>query len=173
MKNNTKMITEAGAMIALAQVLSYIKLFQLPQGGSITFGSMVPIILFASYWGGKYGLIAAFTYGFMQFIFGGFVLNPMSILLDYILAFGILGIVGFFPKTLKGVLTGSTIAIIFRFLCHFLSGWLIFWFYAPDNIAPWLYSLQYNSFVLVELIITLVIITTIYKPYMNFKNTSK
>ncbi|SHH47486.1 thiamine transporter [Anaerosphaera aminiphila DSM 21120] len=169
MKNNTKMLTEAGVMIALAQVLSYVKLFQLPQGGSVTLGSMVPIILFSATWGGKYGLIASFIYGIFQFMFGGFILNPLSILLDYIIAFGVLGIVGFFPKTLRGTLVGSTIAILIRFVCHFLSGWLIFGFYAPDNLAPWLYSLQYNSFVFVELVITLIIIAAVYKPYMNFK----
>ena len=94
MTNNkkTKMLAEAGVMIALSQILSYFKLIQMPQGGTVTPGSMVPIIMFALLWGGKYGITASITYGVLQFTLGGaFSLHPLSIILDYLFGFGVLG----------------------------------------------------------------------------------
>ena len=71
MKNtNVRMLVEAGVMIALAQVLSYVVIYQMPQGGSVTAGSMVPILLFAVRWGTAQGLLAGAVYGILQFILG-------------------------------------------------------------------------------------------------------
>ena len=148
----------------MSQILSYVKFFQMPQGGSVTAASMAPVIIFSLIWGGKYGLLACTTYGFLQFAFGGeATLSIWSILLDYILAFGLLGIAGFFNKDLKSALFGTTLAMLLRYLCHFLSGWLIFYMYAPEGQAPWLYSLIYNAFMIPEIIITLPIVAILYK----------
>ena len=165
-KSKTQMLAEAGIMIALSQLLSYFKLFTMPQGGSVTPGSTVPIILFALIWGGKYGLIASFTYGLLQFILGGGIsIHPLSIVLDYFLAFGLLGVAGFFNKNLKTSLFGTTIAMFLRFLCSFLSGWIVFESYAPEGQAPWLYSLIYNAtYMIPELIITLILVALLYNP---------
>ncbi|EFI41564.1 MULTISPECIES: energy-coupled thiamine transporter ThiT [Peptoniphilus] len=164
----SKMLAEAGVMIALSQILSYVKVFQMPQGGSITIASMVPIIFFSLIWGGKKGILASVTYGILQFALGGEgILNPLSILLDYLLAFGVLGVAGFFPKNITGAITGTSVAVLLRYFFHFLSGWLVFYMYAPEGVAPWIYSLSYNSYMLVELVISVVVITIIYKPLIN------
>lgn len=165
-QNKIKMLAEGGVMIALSQILSYITFFQMPQGGKVTPGSMVPIILFALIWGGKPGIIASVAYGILQFLLGGaFSLHPLSILLDYIVGFGVLGVAGFFSKDYKGAIAGTIIAVCLRFISSFLSGWLVFGSYAPAGEAPWLYSLVYNATYMVpELIITTVVIALIYKP---------
>lgn len=165
-KNKTKMLAEAGVMIALSQILSYIKFIQMPQGGTVTPGSMVPIILFALIWGGKYGVMASVTYGILQFVLGGaFTLHPLSILLDYLLGFGVLGVAGFFNKDYKSSIFGTMLAVFLRYISSFLSGWLVFGAYAPAGKAPWLYSLGYNAtYMIPELIITTIVIALIYKP---------
>ena len=166
--NKTKALTQAGVMIALSQILSYVKFFQMPQGGSVTAASMVPVIFFSLVWGGKYGLMACTTYGLLQFALGGeAMLNPLSILLDYILAFGLLGVAGFFSKDLKNALFGTALAVLLRYLCHFLSGWIVFGEYAPPGQAPWLYSLIYNSYMLVELVITVIVIEILYQKVIK------
>ena len=166
--NKTKALTQAGVMIALSQILSYVKFFQMPQGGSVTAASMVPVIFFSLVWGGKYGLMACTTYGLLQFALGGeAMLNPLSILLDYILAFGLLGVAGFFNKDLKNALFGTGLAVLLRYLCHFLSGWIVFGEYAPPGQAPWLYSLIYNSYMLVELVITVIVIEILYQKVIK------
>lgn len=166
--NKTKALTQAGVMIALSQILSYVKFFQMPQGGSVTAASMVPVIFFSLVWGGRYGLMACTTYGLLQFALGGeAMLNPLSILLDYILAFGLLGVAGFFNKDLKSALFGTGLAVLLRYLCHFLSGWLVFGAYAPPGQAPWLYSLIYNSYMLVELVITVIVIEILYQKVIK------
>lgn len=165
-KNKTKMLAEAGVLIALSQILSYIKFIQMPQGGTVTPGSMVPIILFSLLWGGKYGITASITYGILQFVLGGaFSLHPLSIILDYILGFGVLGVAGYFNKTYTSSIFGTTLAVFLRYICSFLSGWLVFGAYAPEGTAPWLYSLGYNAtYMIPELIITVLVISLIYKP---------
>lgn len=171
MTNNkkTKMLAEAGVMIALSQILSYFKLIQMPQGGTVTPGSMVPIIMFALLWGGKYGITASITYGVLQFTLGGaFSLHPLSIILDYLFGFGVLGIAGFFNKNYSSAIFGTVLAVFLRYLSSFLSGWLVFGSYAPEGKAPWLYSLVYNAtYMIPELIITTIVIALIYKPLKN------
>lgn len=172
MKNRGAMtLTLGGILIALSQVLSYIKIWQMPQGGAVTIGSMVPILIFVLIAKPGPAFIATFAYGFLQFAIGGdFLLNPASIFLDYILAFGILGIATFFPKNLPGALIGSALAILARYACHVLSGVLIFYMYAPEGVSPLVYSLVYNTFLLVELAITIVILAVLYKPVVkNFE----
>ena len=165
-------LVEGAIMIALATVLSFIRVFKLPWGGSITLLSMLPIALFSIKRGVKSGMIVSFLFALIQFgqgildgLFGwGLTLGMLiaCILLDYILAFTVLGLAGLFRKKLSGQIAGIALAVVLRFLCHFLSGVVIWhsfgqlWgdFYTENT---WLYSLLYNgAYMLPELIFTVV-----------------
>jgi len=165
-KVNTRMLVEAGMMVALAQVLSYVKLFEMPQGGSVTAGSMVPIFIFAFRWGTLRGLLAGMVYGILQFILGEkYSYHIVSILFDYVIAFACLGLAGLFRhKGMLGVMAGAFLGVFGRFICHVISGVVVFASYAPEGQSPWVYSILYNgSFLLVELVISLVIVGVLYK----------
>jgi len=166
---NVKMLVEGAMMIALAYVLSLVKVWQMPSGGSITAGSMIPILVFAFRWGGKKGLLVGAVYGTLQFILGPkWSFHIVSILFDYSVAFAFLGIVGFFAKkddSLLKTLMGIIIAISFRFVAHVISGVVVFSMYAPEGQSPLAYSMIYNgSYLLPELIISLIIFSMLYKP---------
>lgn len=160
-----KKLTLCAVFVALATVLSAIKIYHLPLGGSITLLSMLPILLIGVFLGPKWSLCSAFLYSLIQLLHGvtdglfGWGLTPIcligTILLDYIFAFTALGLMGFI-KTDKPLMIGIKTAIILliRFLCHFLSGVIIFNIWC-DWDSVWLYSLCYNgSFMLPELIFT-------------------
>lgn len=167
MKHKTLMIVEAGVLIALAQILSYIKIYQSLYGGSVTAASMVPILIFALRWGARKGLMAGAVYGVLQFILGPkYSFHILSIALDYVFAFGALGLAGLFARRgLRGALMGTGAGISFRFLSHFLSGVVIFGMYAPEGMSPVVYSLIYQAtYLLPELAITLLVIGLLYKP---------
>lgn len=164
--NKTKMLASAGVMIALAQILSYMKLFRMPQGGTVTPGKYVPLILFALIYGGKSGCLLGFVFGILQFVLdGGQIYHPLSLLLDYFVAFSVVGVAGFFNKSYLSAIRGTILAMLLSFCSFFLSGWLVFGSYAPEGQAPWLYSLIYNaSYMLPETIITIILISILYKP---------
>lgn len=170
MKFKTRMLTEAGAMIALAQALSYVKLFEAPYGGSVTAGSMIPIIVFSLRWGMKSGLLAGLVYGILQFILGGeiYSYHIVSILFDYLVAFAVLGLAGLFKSNMKGMFAGTFLGIFGRFICHVISGVVVWASYAPEGTSPLVYSILYNgSYLLPELVITLVIVGILYKPLIR------
>ncbi|MGE5678085.1 MAG: energy-coupled thiamine transporter ThiT [Pseudomonadota bacterium] len=169
-KTSTKMLTEAGIMIAAAQILSYVKIFEAPYGGSITAGSMIPIIVFSLRWGVKWGILAGAAYGILQFLLGGAIysFHIVSILFDYVVAFGFLGLAGLFRSSVKGVFLGSFMGILGRFVCHVISGVVVWASYAPEGMNPLFYSVMYNgSYLLPELVITLVIVGVLYKPIIK------
>ncbi|MHB1392906.1 MAG: energy-coupled thiamine transporter ThiT [Clostridia bacterium] len=169
-KTSTRMLTEAGLMIAAAQILSYVKIFEAPYGGSVTAGSMIPIIVFSLRWGVKSGLLAGTAYGILQFLLGGAIYSYhiVSILFDYVVAFGLLGLAGLFRNSIKGVFMGTCLSLLGRFLCHVISGVVVWASYAPEGMNPMIYSVLYNgSYLLPELIITLVIIGILYKPLIR------
>ncbi|MEA4847989.1 MAG: energy-coupled thiamine transporter ThiT [Clostridiaceae bacterium] len=170
MKTSTKMLTEAGIMIAAAQILSYVKIFEAPYGGSVTAGSMIPIIVFSLRWGVRYGLLAGTAYGILQFLLGGTIYSYhiVSILFDYVIAFGLLGLAGLFRNSIKGVFLGTLLGISGRFICHVISGVVVWASYAPESMDPLFYSIVYNgSYLLPEFIITLVIVGILYKPLIK------
>ena len=138
--------------IAIAFVLSYIKV-SLPQGGSVTPASMLPILAYAWAFGPAAGITAGLVYGGLQLMQGMWILHPVQVLLDYILPFAFLGFAAFSRKNLQ---IGIVIACLARFLCHYVSG-LIFWrMYAPEGQPVAIYSLLYNgSYMLAETIICL------------------
>ncbi len=163
--NKTRMVVEAGIMIALSTVLSLLTLFKMPQGGSITAGSMIPIIFFAVRWGVGPGLLAGLAYGLIQAILpGAYIMHPVQFLLDYPIAFTCLGLAGFFNKNTYSALAGTAVAVVGRLICHLLSGVIFFGEYAPAGQSPWLYSFIYNgTFLGGELMITAVIVILLVK----------
>ena len=161
----TQMLVEGGIMIALAQILSYIKIFEAPAGGSVTAGSMVPIMIFAIRWGAKKGVLVGAVYGVLQFLLGPkWSFHPVSILFDYPIAFGFIGLAGLFNKNIKGIFTGIILGVLGRFICHVISGVVVFASSAPAGQHPLLYSIGYNgSFLSLELIISVLIVWILYK----------
>lgn len=169
----TKILVEGAAMVALATVLSFIRVFKLPWGGSITLLSMLPIVLFSIRRGVKSGMVVSFVYALVQFFQGvldglfGWGLTPIMliacILLDYVLAFFVLGLAGLFRKNgIAGWIGGIALAVGLRFVCHFLSGVVIWgsfgelWSgFSTDN--TWLYSFLYNGcYMLPEMLFTII-----------------
>lgn len=141
---NAKLIAEMGVSIALAAVLHLIKLWEMPQGGSITLGTMVPLFVIGFRRGPAVGAITGAIYGILEgWIIGGgrFFYHPAQVILDYPLAFGLLGIAGFFPKYPA---LGVTLGAAARYLSHVVSGVVFFAQYAPKGQPIWLYSLGYN-----------------------------
>ncbi|MDO5027712.1 MAG: energy-coupled thiamine transporter ThiT [Bacillota bacterium] len=173
-ESTTKKIVMAGLMIALSTVLSYVKVLEMPQGGSITAGSMVPIILFAIIYGLKDGFFAACAYGVLQFILGGIVLNPASIVLDYVLGFGMMGLAGIFhtpKKDLKRALGGAFVGGLMRFVMLVLAGVIVWGDYAPEGMNVWRYSLGYNAtYMIPEIILTVVLVAIVYNKVFEAIN---
>lgn len=158
-KINTWMLVEGGICIALFMVLKQIRLFEMPMGGSITAGAMVPLFLFAYRWGGKYGMLVGAIAGVIDFILGvKYSFHPVSLLFDYPIAYGFLGIAGFFGKKKAGMLAGAFLGVFGRFACHVLSGVVVFYSYANGQ-NPLIYSIAYNgTFLLPEFAIALVLL---------------
>jgi thiamine transporter len=149
---NPKVLAEMAIFVALATALSFVIVYTLPQGGSITAASMVPILWLALRRGPKVGITAGVIYGLIQLIILPYVVNPVQLLLDYPLAFGVLGVAGFFKKW---SVVGAAVGISGRFIMHFVAG-VMYWapIYAP-SLNPFVYSAVYNgSYLLPELLIS-------------------
>lgn len=164
--NNTKALTYAGICIAISYALSYIKIFDGPQGSSITLASMLPVMLYSYIFGTKRGVLAGLVYGSLQALQDPQIYQPLQVLLDYPIAFASLGLAGSFrgKKFLKGnavleFILGIIFAGVLRYVAHVLSGYFVFYSYATysDSVAlqnsPLLYSLVYNSAVLIDALI--------------------
>lgn len=158
----TRILAEIAISVALACVFHFIRIWEMPQGGSVSL-AMVPILFISFRRGAKSGITAGAIYGLISIIFDGTIYHPMSILLDYIFAFGILGIAGFFPATVPGVILGSAAAVLGRFFFSLMSGVFLFASYAPEGQSPWIYSLIYNgSYMLPELLIAVTLLVILY-----------
>lgn len=170
-KNSTTLTLVEGAMlIALATVLSYVKLFEMPFGGSITF-EMLPLIIMGLRRGPKWGCLTGFVHGLLQMTLGftnvlycsTLIAQIGCILLDYLLAFSCLGLANVFAKPFSnrkaGYILGSVCVCVLRFICSFLSGWLLWGSYAPENMHPAYYSLVYNgAYMLPDTIIVVIVV---------------
>ena len=157
----TRIVAEIVAFVAASVALSYVKVFSLPQGGSVTAGSMVPVIWLSLRRGAKVGLFSCVLYGVVQLVVEPFVYHPGQVLLDYPIAFGALGLSGFF---MNYVLLGVAIGITGRFIAHFLSGIVFFAEYAPEGMSPIVYSAIYNgSYLTGELIVSSILTYIILK----------
>lgn len=145
-KWNAKMLASAALCIAISFVLSYIRLFRMPQGGSITPASMLPVMLFAFAYGFGPGLVCALAYGVLQMFQDMYIVGVVQATLDYILAFGVLSIVALFRnwKSPLNFSVGVIVAGALRVVCHIVSGVVYFGAYAPEGMDPLVYSLGYN-----------------------------
>jgi len=167
-KSDIHRLVTSAVLIALAVVLSLIKVYKLPLGGSVTLLSMLPICVISLKYGLKWGFTCSLLYSVIQL---GLALGEVMswgldvrmwigcIVFDYLLAFGILGLAGIFKnKPLPLQLVGVSIAIVIRFISHYISGAIFFDIWMPEEFDnPYLYSLLYNgSYMLPELIFTVV-----------------
>lgn len=157
-KLNAKIIARVGIALALATILNMIKIYAFPNGGgSISLGSMIPIMLIAFMYGPELGLLTGFLFGIISLIINPYILHPIQVLFDYPLPFMAVGFAGYFRKNR---LLGATVGMSLRFVCHFISGFVFFGEFAPEGWSPAIYSLVINgSAVGGELIICLIILS--------------
>ena len=161
-------LAECGIMLALAVVLNEFTPIKLPYGGSVTFFAQLPIVIIGYRHGVKWGLFTGLAMGIIEMLFGlanfsyvtGIAAYLILIFADYIVAFSALGLGGIFRGTIKNqalsLAAGGALVSIIRFICHFISGATIWGGYAEDTPVL-IYSLTYNgSYMLPELIITVV-----------------
>lgn len=162
-KMSTRQLVFCAMALALAFVTSYIKLLELPWGGSITLCSMLFIVLIGNWYGVQTGILVGLAYGILQFIQEPYVLSFFQVCCDYILAFAALGVAGFFAKKNNGLLKGYIAAVLARGVFHSLGGYLYWMDYMPDSFPQSLksiYPIVYNySFLLAEGVITVIIIS--------------
>ena len=161
-KTKIRLITEIAAAIALAVVCSFIKVLEMPQGGSVAL-TMIPLLFISQKRGAVSGFVAGAIYGLLSLLIAGVLYHPLSLFLDYLLAFGALGIAGFFKKNLSGIILGSTLAVGGRFIFSLISGAVLFAEYAPAGQSPWIYSLVYQATYMVpELIISILVLSFLF-----------
>lgn len=178
MKNmTTKKLTTCAVMLAFATVLSFVK-YGLANGGSITLASMVPILVIAFLYDTKTSLLTSLAYGLIQMMVGfyappvkNFVSFAAVVLLDYVIAFGVLGLGGIIYRLMKekgyAIPVSGIIVTAMRFVCHFLSGVLIWNVYAAEGQSAEMYSLLYNgSYMLPEMVITAAVLA-IMAPFIQ------
>lgn len=157
----TKQLVFSGVAMALAIVTSEIKFARLPFGGSVTLFSMLFIVLIGYWYGAAAGLMTGFAYGLLQFVLDPVFYTPLQLLIDYPIAFGALGLSGFFCNRKHGLIIGYVVGVFIRYVFAFLSGVLFFGAYASDQspIGIIVYSLGYNAtYIVPEVIVTLILL---------------
>lgn len=166
MKIPLKILVEGALSIALAVVLSYFKLFSMPQGGSVSL-TLLPLLVFSFRSGWRYGIFVGAVTGLLRLMLGGYVVHPLQALLDYPVASGLVALAGFFPgKKWLGVLC----ACFANFTAAVLSGVVFFASYAPAGTNVWLYSILYNgSSLLPETAILMALVYMIMPRLEKFK----
>ena len=159
-KVSTTVLTYSAICIALAVVLNQLSLYRLPWGGSVTPMSMFFITLIGYLFGFKIAIMGGVVMGLMNLALGGFVFHPAQVLLDYPLAFGALGVSGFFRQGRYSLHIGFVAGALARWFFHFLSGWLFFYIWAPAGWNYLVYSAVYNiAYIGVEMVLTLVVLS--------------
>lgn len=193
MDPKTRRLVESGILVALAVVLSLLKLWQMPLGGEITFCSMLPILLVGYKYGPKWGLLTGFAFAIIRLLLDAGLFSSFagmhwqsvlgSVFLDYVCAFSVLGLAGIYGKGFFRFLAGILTAVALRFVSHVVSGVIIFYAYAfdagsfPQNLAflkghVLAYSVAYNAFYLVpELALCLVVGALLYRPLRSLIET--
>lgn len=201
MSKKTQMLCISAVMIALATILSLVKLFEFPFGGSITLCSMVPIVYISYRYGIKWGMLTGFVYSLLQLLTGLDALKSISgmslvasLLLDYVVAFTVLGLGGMFRKAIpnKALSFGLGFAVCstLRYLCHICSGFLLWasaenitWFFGgegalttdlPFKVVQIFYSIVYNGCYMVPEIILGTVVSVLLalaaKPLFTLEN---
>lgn len=155
-KFTTRILINISLMLAFAIVLQYLSIYHFPQGGAVTFGGMIPLILISFRYGVGVGALAGFVFGLINILQDPFILHPIQVLFDYPLPFMAMGLAGIFSdKTISSAL----LAFAGRFICHFISGVVFFASYAPEGMSPIIYSLTANAtYMIPETLICLVIL---------------
>lgn len=158
-KLTVKQLAFCAMAVALGTVLSNIKVFHFPTGGSITLLSML-IIALPGYWFGLgAGIVTGVAYGILQLLIDPYVLYPMQLVVDYILAFGGLGLSGLFSNSKNGLIKGYCAGVLGRYIFAVLSGWIFFGAYAWDGWGALPYSLAYNAiYIFAEAAVTIIIL---------------
>lgn len=185
MNLNVRRMVESAILIAIATVLNTFLAFEASwtYGGSVTLGSMVPLVLICWRWGTKQGLFSAFVFAVLQMIIGlrnvSYGRNAIEVLgiamLDYILAYTVYGLAGVFKNMVKNwpaaLAGGIVLAGALRFICHFISGWIIWDALWPNELgmsAP-LYSLTYNGgYMLPDVLIAVTIALLLFAPLKRY-----
>ena len=178
---NSKSIAYAAVCIAMSFALSYIRIVKLPQGGSITVASLLPLMIYSYMFGTKKGVFAGLIYGILQAIQDPWIIHPAQFLLDYPVAFAGIGVAGMFAhvKSLEKApqvqfALGAVVGSVLRFAAHLLSGVFAFSAYAIDKgMNTWLYSLAYNSFVFADIAIAIVVGVLVFSSKAFMKQVRK
>lgn len=174
-KMNAKQLAYCGMIIALGTTTSMIKLYEFPFGGSVTCFSMLFVCLAGYFFGPATGILTGAAYGILQFLLGPYILFPIQVIVDYLLAFAALGLSGIFWKSKQGLIKGYLLGIFGRYIFAVLSGWLFFGEYAWEGWNPLPYSLAYNAaYIFVEGVATLIIlaIPAVSKGLEQIKRTA-
>ena len=178
-KTNLRLV-ESAILLALSTVLSLVKVWELPLGGSVTLCSMLPILLLGYKYGVRWGLLTGFTYGVIQLLLDlakafSWGLTPTalaaSFVFDYLLAFACLGLAGAFGKSFPKFLGGMFFAVFLRFVMHVVSGVTAYASWLPPEWQGhlFLYSLAYNgSYLLPDFAVCLVVGALLYRPLKRF-----
>ena len=174
-QTNLRPMIECAIMVALATVLSMVKLYEAPLGGSVTLLSMLPVSVLSIRLGLKWGLTGGFLYALLQmFLDLGKViswgLTPAAligcIIFDYLLAFTVIGLAGMFRTHGRiGMICGIALALFLRFCSHLVSGTVIFDVWMPEGWgSPFIYSVAYNgAYMLPELVFTVAAVMILTK----------
>lgn len=174
-ENKVGLMAEIGVAVALSAVLNFIPLFKMPYGGSINL-EMLPILIVALRWGGIPGLLTGVVYGFVQLAVDPYIVHPLQMLLDYPLAYMMVGLAGFFPvkyndskvTLYKSVFVGVIVGGLGRFIAHLLTGVIFFANFAPEGQNAWVYSTIYNGlYIIPSIIISYLLIVTILKSLVK------
>ena len=178
----TRRLVESALAIAIATVLSMIKI-DLPFGGGVTIVSMLPLVLISHRYGWKWGVATAFVYSVGQLLLGldnvGYATTAVMaagvVLLDYVIAYTVIGLSGVFGKSRGAVAAGIAVTFTLRFLCHLVTGAWIWGEWMPETFMnlplsnPWIYSFLYNGwYMLFEIIVTEVVAMLIYAPLKKY-----
>lgn len=166
-------IVECAILIAMAFALSFIKIIDMPYGGSVTAASMVPIIVAGYRHGLKWGLLTGFTYSILQLLMGlanvsyatSWVAAVAIILLDYVGAFTVLGLVGIFKKNKNQtpvLVIGAAVVCVLRYICHVITGCTVWAGVSIPTADGMAYSLVYNAaYMIPETVVTVYVIVLI------------
>ncbi len=180
--STTRILAECALMLAVGIVLSLVKLIDLPYGGSVTVASMLPVILISYRHGVKYGLITGIAYGIIQQLLG---LNTLSyvttwisiiavIMLDYVVAFTVIGFGGIFRKIVKAqpasLVLGTILACLLRYACHVISGATVWAGLSIPTNAALIYSVGYNATYMIPETIVTVALAYYIGSLIDFRN---
>lgn len=170
--SNIRFLTYGAICVSLAYVLSFIKIVELPFGGSVTAASMLPILAYGYMAGPFYGTLAGLVYFLLQLTQPIYVLSPLQFVFDYVLPFTVLGTLSGCIKTKHpnlNLYSGFTLAVFARYVCHVLAGYLFWRDTFPADTNPLVYTCVYNAFVFIDALPCFILISVpkikrLFKP---------